>query len=166
MKFLFLLLLAVAPIQFAFGDDIQKVDGPLYAIAGTAVELHDRVTNPHDYEISASIEFVFENVYGNNHWDDKKHTGMAAPEKNFVAHQAYFLAHPGKFYSHTHYGIDGVITENPYPAKFIVIEKESKAVVNGCSDSHEVVVKPDYSEAVCVFDGTASKLALRGWLVD
>ena len=164
--FLLLVVLSIPTLSAFASEDSEIGDATTYMLAGYPVELHDRVENPHDYEASASIEFVFENISGDNYWESKEHVGTASPMKNFVTHQSYFIEHPGKFYIHMKYEIDGKTAKNPNTLEFIVFEEESKAVTNGCYPDHQIIVKPDYSEAVCVFDGSVAKLVMRGWIAD
>ncbi len=169
MKYLLLIMLAVSlsliPQVFAMEVD-SIVDGTGYNLVGQVIQIHDRVSNPHDYAASASIEFVFKNFEGNNHWESKMSIGEAGPNKDFVAHQDYFVQDVGRFYIDMIYDMDGTITQNPNPLEFIILDEQSKAATNGCGADHELIVKPDYSLAVCVFNNSVEELFQRGWVTD
>ena len=157
-------ILSLFTQAYAFEDDV--VDGTSYNQVGQVISLHDRVVNPNNYTASASIEFVFTNVEGDNYWESKKKTVEAGPNQTFVTHNDYFIQNVGKFYIHMVYDIDGVITKNPNPTEFIIFEEYSKAALNGCKPQHELIVKPDYSLAVCVFEDSVKELSQRGWVTD
>lgn len=168
---LFFMVVSVALLSFglqAHGSEgsSNDGDGTVFAKAGDVITLSESVKNPNNYPVQASIEFVFENKVGDNFWENKKHTGEAGANKNYGTHQAFFVQHVGRFYIHTIYEIDGKITERDVPTEFIVFEEYSKATLNGCGAKYEIVVKPDYSKAVCVFDDSVEKLAQRGWVTD
>ena len=47
----------------------------------------------------------------------------------------------------------------------IVYGGDSKASLNGGGPDMKIVIKPDYSKAVCVFD-YVEKFGQRGWVTD
>jgi hypothetical protein len=156
----------LAPQSLALEPNIKDKDSTSYNKVGNELQIHTGVENPNDYPASASIEFVFVNVEGDNFWDNKKHTGEADAKSNFVTHQKYFLQNPGRFYINMIYEIDGKQAKNPEYSEFIIYEEDSKASLNGCRPSQKIVVRPDYSQAVCVFADSVEKLGQRGWIVD
>ena len=155
-----LLSLIITPVFAEYSDDKY---GTSFVQAGTAVTLGHSVKNPTDKTVNASIEFVFENIVGDNYWDTKQNSGEAAVNKNFVTNEAYFIDDAGRFYITIVSKIDGNVVEKS-KTEFIVFEAYSQAALDGCDMEHKFVVKPDYSKAVCVFDGSVEKLLSRGWL--
>ena len=147
-------------------DRSEDDDGTGYSEVGTVVSLNTRVQNPHDYQVDASIEYVFENVEGDNFWENKKHTGTASANGAYGTHQKYFMQNPGKFYIHMIYSLNGEITQDSGTHEFIVFEKYSDAALNGCFPDREIIGKPDYSLAVYVFPESVDKLIQRGWVGD
>lgn len=141
-------------------------DSTGYVKAGSVITMNEHVSNPHNYEVSASIEYVFENINGNNHLENKKHVGVASANGSYGVSQKYVMQNPGKFNIHMVYSIDGKITEDPNPREFVVVERYSDAAANGCSPDHEIIVKSDYSQTVCVFPESVKKLVQRGWVSD
>ncbi len=161
-------LIVFASLIFVFNPVFAEPYGVNHSISfdsvGKAITLNDNITNPYDYPVSASIEFVFENIDSENNWESKKHTDKIEPNSNFGTHQSYFIQNIGKFYIHVVYKIDGKITKDSQTAEFVIFEKYSNAALNGCGVDHELVVKPNYSQAVCVFDESVGKLSQRGWV--
>ncbi len=147
-------------------DRPKDNDGTGYVETGSVITMNERVSNPHNYEVSASIEYVFENLEGNNHWENKKHTGTVSANGAYGTHQKYFMQTPGKFYIHMVYEIDGKVTKDPNPREFIVVEEYSDAATNGCNPDREIIVRSNYSQAVCVFPESIEKLVQRGWVSD
>jgi hypothetical protein len=152
--------------SFALESDTQDKDSTAYNKVGNEIQLGTSVENPNDYPVSASIEFVFENIEGDNYWDNKKHTGEADAKSSFVTHQKYFFQNAGRFYINMVYEIDGKQAKNTESTEFIIYEEDSKASLNGCEPAKKIVVRPDYSKAVCVFANSVEKLGQRGWIVD
>ncbi|MCE9651910.1 MAG: hypothetical protein K8Q89_02465 [Nitrosarchaeum sp.] len=148
----------------AFANPIDDTHSVSYGKVGTAVSLGAHIQNPHDYPVSASIEFVFEDIDSGNYWDDKKHTGTADANSNFVTNQSYFFKNTGKFFIHFVYEIDGKLIKDRQTTEFIIFKEYSDAALNGCSPEHKFVIKPNYGKAVCVFDDTIQKLVQRGWV--
>jgi hypothetical protein len=152
--------------SLAMEPNVQDNDSTGYEKVGTVMTLDTRVENPYDYPAPASIEFVFVNVDGNNYWENKKHTGEADANSNFVAHQKYFIQNVGRFYIDMIYEVDGKVTKEPDSTEIIVFAEDSKATLNGCGPDFQIVIKPDYSKAVCVFDKSVETLSQRGWVTD
>lgn len=163
-----LLGLIVLSLIFVYNPIFAESDGNTHSISygqvGTAVSLGAHIQNPHDFPASASIEFVFEDIDSGNYWDDKKHTGTADANSNFVTNQSYFLKNTGKFFIHYVYEIDGKPIQDPATTEFVIFKEYSDAALSGCSPDHKFVITPNYGKAVCVFDDTVQKLVQRGWV--
>ena len=165
-KFL-LVLFAFASLIFVFNpvfaEHYENKHGTSYNQVGNSVTITASVNNPTNQTAHASIEFAFENVEGNNYWDTKQHFGEATANKSYGTHQDYFVDDVGRFFITIIEKIDGKIIETS-KTDYIVYKESSDAALNGCSPDHELVVKPDYSQAVCVFDKSVIKLLQRGWI--
>ncbi|EIJ65731.1 hypothetical protein BD31_I0814 [Candidatus Nitrosopumilus salaria BD31] len=157
----FVFMLFFMPSVFA--ESIEDKYGTFYGQVGNPVSIHASVNNPNNYSTTASIEYVFENVDGNNYWDAKKHSGDVSVGKSFGAHQDYFLDDVGRFFILIVGKVNGEIVETS-KSEYILFEEYSDAALDGCAPEHELVVKPDYSKAVCVFDESVIKLVKRGWV--
>ena len=136
-----------------------------FSQVGYPVTLSSFVTNPTNQTVNAAIEYVFENIDGDNYWDAKLHSGTASAFKDFGTHQSFFIDDVGRFFISNVSKIEGTIVETG-KTQFIVFEEYSDAALNGCTADHELVVKPDYSQAVCVFDESVIKLVQRGWIAN
>ncbi|MCV0409630.1 hypothetical protein [Nitrosopumilus sp.] len=147
-----------------FAEPIDDTHGISYGQVGTAVSLNTHIQNPYDFPVSASIEFVFEDIDSGNHWDAKKHTGTADANSSFVTHQSYFFKNTGRFLIHFVYEVDGKPIKEPETTEFIIFKEYSDVALNGCSPDHKFIIKPNYGTAVCVFDETVEKLVKRGWV--
>lgn len=147
-----------------FAEPIDDTHGISYGQVGTAVSLNAHIQNPYDFPVSASIEFVFEDIDSGNHWDAKKHTGTADANSSFVTHQSYFFKNTGRFLIHFVYEVDGKPIKEPETTEFIIFKEYSDVALNGCSSDHKFIIKPNYGTAVCVFDETVEKLVKRGWV--
>lgn len=146
-----------------FAEHHEDKHGTSYGQVENPVTIHTSVNNPTNQTVHASIEFVFENIEGANYWDTKLHTGEAAAHKDYGTHQSYFIDDVGRFFISIVSKIDGTTVETS-KTDFIVFEEYSNAALNGCAADHELVVKPDYSKAVCVFDESVIQLVQRGWV--
>lgn len=171
MKFLlFAFLLSVfviASLHQSFGmvSPINDKDATMFALVGKAFTLQNRVANTHDHMVNASIEFAFQNAVGDNYFDSEKYAGQADVNKYFVAHQSYTPQKPGRFYINTIYNEGGTVTQD-LPFEVIVSNQLSKATMNGCGPGFTVMLKPDYSKSVCVYDKSVDDLISRGWISD
>ncbi len=151
-------------LNSAFAEPYGDKHGIAYDSVGKAISLSGHtITNPYDYSATASIEFVFEDIDSGNYWYAKKHTDQLEANSTFGTHQSYFIKNTGKFYIHVIYEIDGKVTKDPHTTEFVIFDEYSKAALNGCSPNHKLIVKPDYSKAVCIFDESVDKLNQRGW---
>ena len=128
--------------------------------------LMDRIYNQEDYRVSTDVKYAFENADGHRILVDQSPNGTAPPHGFFQNYAQYHFENIGRFYIHIIHDIDGNITNSPNPYEFIVVEEHSDAAINGCSDGRQVMVKPDYSQTVCVFPESVEKLVLWGWVSD
>ena len=165
MNLLLILVASVSMILPAMASESIIEDSTSFVVADQVITMHDRMENPNDYPVNATIEFVFENIHGDNHWDTKEYSGDADAKSDYVAHQAYFIQNTGRFNIHMIHKINGESISSQY-TEFIVFGENCKAVLNGCGSDHEIVIKPDYSTAMCAFDKSVEKFAQRGWVVD
>ena len=156
----FALFFVTTPVFAEIHDDKHSI---AFVQAGDAISIGKSVKNPTNQTVNASIEFVFENIVGNNYWDTKQHSGMATANKSFTTHQDYFIDDVGRFFISIVSKIDGNVIKTS-KTDFIVFEEYSDAALNGCDVSHKMLIKPDYSKAVCVFDDSIGKLLERGWV--
>ncbi|WP_238535957.1 hypothetical protein [Candidatus Nitrosopumilus koreensis] len=146
-----------------FAEHVDDRYGTFYGQVGNPVAIHTSVNNPNNYGTTASIEYIFENIEGDNYWDTKQHSGDVSPGKSFGTHQNYFLDDVGRFFIMIVGKVNGDIVQTS-KSEYIIFEKYSAAALNGCAPERELVVKPDYSKAVCVFEESVLKLVQRGWV--
>ncbi len=129
-----------------------------------AISLYDYIPNSDDHMASATIRFVFEDVDSGNSWEEKTHTSHVSGNSQFSADQSSFVKNTGQFFIHTEYELNGKQLQDSTTLKFIIFDKFSRAALNGCSTDHKLIVKPDYSKAVCVSEKSFEKLSQRGWI--
>ena len=150
-----------------FTDDDDDQDITRYMQVGHGPLLSDSIYNQKDYRVSTIIKYAFENAGGDmSHQKDQSKEGTAPPHGFFHSNAQYHFENTGRFYIDIIHDIDGKITKNPHPYEFIIVDEHSNAAINGCSDGRQVIVKPGYSQTVCVFSESVEKLALRGWISD
>ena len=147
-----------------FPDDDKDITR--YMQVGHGPHILDRIYNQEEHRVSTVVTYAFENADGNNILEDQSQEGTAPPYGFFHSYAQYHFENTGRFYIHIVHDIDGTITNGPNPYEFIIVDKHSDAAINGCSDGRQVIVKPDYSQTVCVFPESVEKLALRGWISD
>ncbi|MFB5620824.1 MAG: hypothetical protein ACE5RC_06820, partial [Nitrosopumilus sp.] len=135
----FALFFMITPV---FAEHYETKHATSYGQVGNPITISDSVKNPTNQTVNASIEFIFENIEGNNYWDTKQHSGEVAVNKSFGTHQAYFIDDVGRFFISIIKKIDGNVVETS-KTDFIVFEEYSGASSNGCAADHELVVKPD-----------------------
>ena len=128
--------------------------------------LSDRIHNQEDYRVSTDVKYAFENVDEHNILVDQSEKGTAPPHGFFQSYAQYHFENTGKFYINILHDVDGMITKSSNPYEFIIVDEHSDAAISGCSDGRQVIVKPDFSQTVCVFSESAEKLVLRGWVSD
>ena len=128
--------------------------------------LMDRIYNQEDYRVSTDVRYAFENTDVHSILVDQGPNGTAPPHGFFQSYAQYHFENIGRFYINIIHDIDGNITDSPNPYEFIIVEEHSDAAINGCSDGRQVIVKPDYSQTVCVFPESVEKLVLWGWVSD
>ena len=156
----FALFFMITPV---FAEHYETKHGTSYDQVGNPITINTSVKNPTNQTVNASIEFVFENIEGNNYWDTKQRSGEATVNKSFGTHQDYFIGDVGRFFISIIKKIDGNVVETS-KTDFIIFEEYSNAALSGCAADHELVVKPDYSQAVCIFDESVIQLVQRGWI--
>lgn len=156
----FAFFFVITPVFAESSDDKY---GTSYGLVGNPVAINSSVANPTNKTVDASIEYVFENIEGDNYWDAKLHSGKASAYKNFVTHQSYFIDDVGRFFISIISKIDGKIVETS-KTDFIIFGKYSSAALSGCGPDHQLVVTPDYKRAVCAFDESVVPLVQRGWV--
>ena len=137
-----------------------------YMLVGHGPYLLERIYNQEDYRVSTAVTYAFEDADGNNTLEDQSQNGTAPPHGFFHSYALYHFENTGRFYVDIIHDIDGTITSSPNPYEFIIAEKHSDAAINGCSDGRQIIVKPDYSQTVCVFPESVEKLMLWGWVSD
>lgn len=147
-----------------FSDDDEDITR--YMLVEHGSHLSDCIYNQEDYRVSTVVTYTFENVDGNNILEDQSQKGTAPPHGFFHSYAQYHFENTGRFYIHIVHDIDGAMTNSLNPYEFIIVEEHSDAAINGCSDGRQVIVKPGYSQTVCVFPGSIEKLALREWISD
>ena len=128
--------------------------------------LKDLIYNQEDYRVSTVVTYAFENADGNNILEDQSQKGTAPPHGFFYSYAQYHFENTGRFYIHIIHDVDGTITNSPNPYEFIIVKEHSDTAINGCSDGRQVIVKPDYSQTVCVFPESVEKLVMWGWVSD
>lgn len=128
--------------------------------------LSGQIYSQEDHRVSTVVRYVFENADGDNNLGDRSQKGTAPPHGFFHSYAQYFFENIGRFYIHIIHDVDGKITENPNPYEFIIVEQHSDAAINGCSDGRQVIVKPGYTQTICVFSESVEKLVQRGWISD
>ncbi len=150
--------------NFAFAESSGNYHAIAYNQVDDAVSLHDYIQNPSQKMASATIKFVFEDIDSGNEFSDKVHTGLVDGNSKFIADQAYFMRNPGQFLIHTEYEINGQPHKDTQIKKFVIVDDLSGKALSGCNTAHKIIVRPDYSSAVCVSEATSSKLMERGWV--
>ena len=128
--------------------------------------LGDSIYNQEGHRVSTAVRYAFENEDGNNILRVQSQNGTAPPHGFFHSYAQFFFENTGRFYVDIVHDIDGKTTKSPNPYEFIIVEKHSDAAINGCNEGRQVIVKPGYSQTVCVFSESIEKLALRGWISD
>ena len=148
----------------AFAESPGNYHAIAYNQVDDAVSLHDYIENPSQKMASATIRFVFEDIDSGNKFSDKTHTGFVDGNSRFIADQAYFMRNPGQFLIHTEYELNGQSNKDTQVKKFVIVDDLSGKALNGCSADRKIIVRPDYSSAVCVSEVTSGKLIQRGWI--
>ena len=147
-----------------FPDD--DTDITRYMLVGHGPYLLERIYNQEDYRVSTAVTYAFEDEDGNNTLEDQSQNGTAPPHGFFHSYALYHFENTGRFYVDIVHDINGIMTNSPNPYEFIVVEGHSDAAINGCSEGRQIIVKPDYSQTVCVFPESVEKLMLCGWVSD